>query len=155
MRHRSTLDVLNDLRAADRLIEIEDEVDPHLEMAEIQRRVYARGGPALWFKKLPGCRFTAASNLFASLEQARYLFRDTLESVRRLIEIKLDPSALPRQPLRYAGVPWTALRMLPRYSRRGDVTAHQTRLSELPQIKCWPDDGGAFVTVTTPQLSPI
>ncbi|NLE19169.1 MAG: UbiD family decarboxylase, partial [Propioniciclava sp.] len=105
MKHRSTRDVVNDLRAGGRLIEITDPVDPHLEMAEIQRRVYARGGPGLLFSNVIGCRFPMASNLFGSLEQARYLFRETLEAVRRLIELKLDPSALPKRPLRYAGSP--------------------------------------------------
>lgn len=147
MKHRSTQDVIDDLRAGNRLLQIDDEVDPHLEMAEIQRRVYANGGPALLFTNVKGCQFPAASNLFGSLEQARYLFRDTLESVRRLIEIKLDPSALPKHPFRYAGVPFTALRMLPRGTRRGDVQANQTTVSKLPMIKCWPDDGGAFVTL--------
>ncbi|MEM6978168.1 MAG: UbiD family decarboxylase [Planctomycetota bacterium] len=147
MNHRSTRDVVEDLRRGGRLIEVKDEVDPHLEMAEIQRRVYASGGPGLLFSNVRGCRFPMASNLFASLDQARYLFRHTLESVRRLIEVKLDPSALPKQPLRYARVPWTALTMLPKFTRRGPVMEHSCRLSELPQLKCWPDDGGAFVTL--------
>lgn len=147
MKHRSTRDVVNDLRAGGRLIEITDPVDPHLEMAEIQRRVYARGGPALLFSNVIGCRFPMASNLFGSLEQARYLFRDTLESVRRLIELKLDPSALPKRPLRYAGSPLTALRMLPRYTRRAAVAENRIALRDLPQLKSWPDDGGAFVTL--------
>ncbi len=147
MKHRSTRDVIDDLRAGDRLIQIDDEVDPDLEMAEIQRRVYARGGPGLLFTNVRGTGFPAASNLFGSLEQARYLFRDTLESVRRLIEVKLDPSALPKRPFRYAGVPLTAIRMLPRYTRRGPVRQSQTTVSQLPMIKCWPMDGGAFVTL--------
>ncbi len=138
---------MDDLRNHQRLIQIDDEVNPHLEMAEIQRRVYARGGPGLLFTRLRGCRFPAASNLFGSLEQARFLFRSTLESVRKLIEVKLDPSALPRRPARYAGVPLTALRMLPRKSRRGLVGACRAKVSDLPMLKCWPDEGGAFVTL--------
>lgn len=147
MKHRSTRDVVDDLRAGGMLIQVDDEIDPHLEMAEIQRRVYASGGPAVLFTRPAGCRFPMASNLFASLDQARYLFRDTLESVRRLIEIKLDPAALPKRPFRYAGVPLTALHMLPKFVRRGPVAANSCRISELPQLKCWPDDGGAFVTL--------
>lgn len=147
MKHRCTRDVVEDLRRGGRLIQIDDAVDPNLEMAEIQRRVYAGGGPGLLFTNVQGYGFPAASNLFGSVEQARYLFRDTLESVRRLIEVKLDPSALPKQPLRYAKVPLTALRMLPRHVGKGPVQAHRCRVSELPMIKCWPDDGGAFVTL--------
>ncbi len=147
MKHRCTRDVIEDLRSGGRLIQVDEEVDPNLEMAEIQRRVYARRGPAILFTRVRGCRFAAASNLFGSIDQARYLFRDTLESVRRLIEVKLDPSALPKRPFRYAGVPLTALRTLPRRTGRGSVQQRRCRLSELPMIKCWPDDGGAFVTL--------
>ena len=74
-------------------------------------------------------------------------FRDTLESVRRLIEVKLDPSALPKSPVRYAGVPLTALRMLPKFTRRGAVMQNSTSVSQLPELKCWPDDGGGFITL--------
>jgi 4-hydroxy-3-polyprenylbenzoate decarboxylase len=116
-------------------------------MAEIQRRVYASGGPAIYFSNVEGCRFGCASNIFGSLEQARYLFRKTLESVRRLVELKIDPQALPRRPWRYAGVPFTAIRMLPVKRRGGAVTKNQCRLSDLPKIHSWPRDGGAFVTL--------
>lgn len=147
MKHRSTRDVVNDLRAGGRLVEIDDEVDPNLEVAEIQRRVYASGGPAVLFSNVRGCSFPMAANLFGSLDQASYLFRDTIESVRRLIEIKVDPSVLARRPLRYAAAPLAGLRMLPKKARSGAVQDHSTTLSNLPQLKCWPDDGGAFVTL--------
>ncbi|MEE2935025.1 MAG: UbiD family decarboxylase, partial [Planctomycetota bacterium] len=147
MKHRSTRDVVDDLRSAGRLIEIDDPVEPALEIGEIQRRVYANGGPALLFKNLQGSRFHAVSNMFGTLEQARYLFRDTLESVRRLIEVKIDPAALPRRPLRYAATPLTALRMLPRKTKRGLVQSQQCQLSDLPMIQSWPGDGGPFVTL--------
>jgi 4-hydroxy-3-polyprenylbenzoate decarboxylase len=147
VKHRCTRDVIEDLRSGGRLIQVDDEVDPNLEMAEIQRRVYAAGGPALLFTNVRGCKFAAASNLFGSIDQARYLFRDTLQSVRRLIEVKIDPSVLQRRPLRYMGVPLTAWRMLPRLTSKGPVQANRCRVGDLPMIKCWPDDGGAFVTL--------
>ncbi|QDT13709.1 UbiD family decarboxylase [Planctomycetes bacterium K23_9] len=147
LKHRSTRDVVEDLRADGRLIQVDDEVDPNLELAEIQRRVYLRGGPGLLFTNVRGTKFPMASNLFGSLEQARYLFRHTLESVRRLIEIKIDPSALPKRPFRYRGVPLTALHTLPKKVRRGPVSANSCTVADLPQLKCWPDDGGGFVTL--------
>ena len=147
VKHRSTKDVVNDLRSNGRLIEIADEVDPYLEMGEIQRRVYQSGGPAILFTNVTGTRFPMVSNLFASLDQARFLFRHTLESVRRLVEIKIDPSALAKRPFRYAGIPMTALRTLPKFVSRGAVRKHQCRLSDLPKLHSWPDDGGPFVTL--------
>lgn len=147
MKHRSTRDVVADLRAGGRLIEVTDPVDPRLEIAEIQRRVYANGGPALLFSNVQGCRFPMAGNLFASLDQARYLFRDTLQQVRQLIELKVDPGQLMRRPWRYATAPLTAVRMLPRYTRRAAVAANRIALNELPSLVSWPDDGGGFITL--------
>ena len=41
VKHRSTRDAVEDLRKGGYLIQIDEQVDAHLEMAEIQRRVYA------------------------------------------------------------------------------------------------------------------
>src|SRR5437762_5893034 len=114
MSHASLHDCIEDLARAGHLVRIDTEVDAELEAAEIHRRVFRAGGPALHFARVKGCRFSMASNLFGTLERARYLFRDTLEGVRRLVELKVDPAALWRRPLRYLGVPLTMLRMLPR-----------------------------------------
>lgn len=147
MKHRSTRDVVDDLANGDRLIQVEEPINPHLEMAEIQRRVYSSGGPAILFTNVIGCCFPMVGNLFGSIDQVRYLFRDTLESVRRLIELKIDPTAFTRHPLRYGWSPLTAIRMLPRKVRRGPVMEGRIELSDLPRLKCWPEDGGAFVTL--------
>ncbi|MEM7452855.1 MAG: UbiD family decarboxylase, partial [Planctomycetota bacterium] len=37
--------------------------------------------------------------------------------------------------------------MQPKKKRSGAVLKNTCRLPELPQLKCWPDDGGAFVTL--------
>src|SRR4051812_122810 len=109
MAHASLRDCIEDLHHAGHLVRLEAEVDANLEAAEIHRRVYRAGGPALHFARVKGCRFPMVSNLFGTLERARYLFRDTLESVRRLVELKVDPGQAWRRPFRYAGVPFTAL----------------------------------------------
>ena len=135
------------LARAGELVRIEQEIDPHLEAAEIQRRVYAAGGPALLFARVKGSRFPMASNLFGTMKRAELLFADSLDRVRRLFELKADPSAVLKRPLRYLGVPLTALTLLPRSVRSGPVLAGQCSLRELPQLVSWPDDGGPFVTL--------
>ena len=131
---------------AGQLVRIEEEIDPHLEAAAIHRRVYRAGGPALFFARVKGTPFPMVSNLFGTLERMRFLFRDTLDSVRKLVELKTDPGAL-RRPWRYWNVPFIAWRMRPKFARSGPVLAHTTTLSQLPQLKCWPLDGGPFVTL--------
>ncbi len=147
MGHRSMRQCVADLERAGHLVRLEDEVDPDLEAAEIQRRLYQAGGPAALMTRVKGCRFPMVCNLFGSLERARFLFRETWDEVQRLIELKTDPERFRRQPLRYWKAPLAALRMLPRRVRRGAVLRNTLRLSELPQLKSWPMDGGAFITL--------
>ena len=147
MGYRNLQACVADLERTGQLIRIDQEIDPHLEAAEIQRRVYAAEGPALLFTQVKGCRFPMVSNLFGTTERTRFLFRDTLDRVRRLVELKIDPMQLMKRPFRYAGVPFTALHMLPKSVSRGPILANQTTIDQLPQLKSWPDDGGAFVTL--------
>jgi 4-hydroxy-3-polyprenylbenzoate decarboxylase len=147
MAYASLADCVDDLERDGQLIRIEEEVDADLEAAAIQRRVYRAGGPALYFGRVKGCRFPMVSNLFGTLPRARFIFRHTLEAVRKVVELKVDPTGFWKRPLRYLGVPFTALHMLPRRVASGPVLANEARLSELPALKCWPDDGGPFITL--------
>jgi 4-hydroxy-3-polyprenylbenzoate decarboxylase len=147
MGYRSLAECVRDLESTGQLIVIDQEVDPHLEVAAIQRRVYQAGGPALLFRRAKGTAFPLLGNLFGTLERSRFLFRDTLDSVRRLVELKADPGAIARGPWRYRGVPRTLWRLLPRRARSGPILSHQIRIGELPSVQCWPRDGGPFITL--------
>ncbi len=147
MGYRNLRECVADLERSKQLVRLEHEVDPYLEAAEIHRRVYQAGGPAVFFARVRGCRFPMVSNLFGTLERTRFLFRDTLAAVRKLVELKVDPGNLGRRPWRYLGAPRTLWRMRPKFRRWGPVLAHRTSLRELPQLVCWPRDGGAFVTL--------
>jgi len=129
------------------LIRIPAEVDPYLEMAEIHRRVFDAGGPALLFEKVKGSPFPALSNLYGTKERTTFLFRNTLEQVQRLIQLKADPSDFFRHPMRYLKTPSTALNGLPMKAWKKPILHGKTTLDKLPQIVCWPKDGGAFITL--------
>jgi len=144
---RSTRQVVEDLRSHGRLIEIADPLSTYLEIAEVQRRVYANQGPAILFSNPIGSAFPMVSNLFGSLEQARFLFRKSIDRVRRAIELKIDPNQLFIRPMRYLGAPWTAWTMLPKRVRTGPVLQNETTIDGLPQLTSWPGDGGPFVTL--------
>src|SRR5262249_5300199 len=79
--------------------------------------------------------------------RTRFLFRDALEAVRHLVELKIDPGAFWKRPWRYRSVPWTLWHTLPKFVRSGPILTRQTTVTQLPQLKCWPRDGGAFVTL--------
>ncbi len=138
---------MTDLERAGHLVRLPDEVSATLEAAEIQRRVYRSGGPAILFENVAGCRFPMVSNLFGSVERARFMFRETWEHVRRLIELKMDPNQFWLHPSRYLRSIPTALHMRPRRRSHGPVLECELTIDQLPQLKSWPDDGGAFVTL--------
>ncbi|MBL8823421.1 MAG: UbiD family decarboxylase [Planctomycetia bacterium] len=138
---------VSDLERTKQLVRIDHEIDPNLEIAAIHRRVYHAGGPALLFTRVKGCSFPMLSNLFGTLERSRFLFRDTIETVRKLVELKIDPANFAKKPFRYWNVPFAALKMLPKKAWRSPLLAHQTTISQLPKLKCWPNDGGSFVTL--------
>ena len=67
MAYKSLRAAALDLEKTGQLIRIKSEVDPDLEIAEIHRRFFDAGGPALWFENVKGSPFTALSNLYGCL----------------------------------------------------------------------------------------
>lgn len=148
MGYKSLRACAEDLEKNGQLVRVREEVDPDLEMAEVHRRIFESGGPALLFERVKGSPFQAISNIYGTFERTEFIFRHTLRRVQKVIELKADLSRLLRDPLRYRGTPFTALSGLPRRQQSGvPVLYGRTRISELPQIKSWPMDGGAFVTL--------
>jgi len=147
MGYRSLRECVSDLERTAQIAVIDQEIDPHLEAAAIQRRVYQAGGPALSFSRVKGTEFPLVGNLFGTLDRARFLFRDTLEAVRRLVELKVDPGAAARSFWRYRGVPRTLWHLRPTITRRGAILENQTTIDRLPAIQSWPADGGPFITL--------
>lgn len=141
-------DAVRDLERHGDLIRVKSEVDPNLEMAEIHRRVFDAKGPAILFERVKGSPFPAVSNIYGTFERTEFLFRHTLEKVQRVVELKADPTSFFKQPTRYLGAPFTALTALPMRSRFGaPILYGKTTIDQLPQIKSWPMDGGAFITL--------
>jgi 4-hydroxy-3-polyprenylbenzoate decarboxylase len=147
MGYRTLRACLDDLAATGQLLTIDEPVDPYLEVAEIQRRVYRAGGPAILYTRPKGCSFPLVSNLFGSIERLRYIFRDTLDDLRQLMRLKADPGDLVRRPALWFVASKAGLHALPRRVKRGSVLAHEIKLSQLPRVTCWPNDGGPFITL--------
>lgn len=147
MSYKSLEHCLADLEKNGQLLRIKHEVDPYLEMAEIQRQVYAQRGPALLFERVKGSPFRAASNIFDTFERTAFIFRHTLKKLKKVIEIKRDPFRFLRMPGKYLDTPFTALKALPMRTMRGPVLKNTTTIDQLPQIVSWPMDGGAFITL--------
>lgn len=147
MIHRTLRQCVEDLKTAGQLVVLDEPVDAYLEAAEIQRRLYASGGPAVLMTRVKNCRFPMLCNLFGTLDRAHFIFRDTLENVRRLIELKVDGSQFLKRPMRYGRAGRAALQTRPRRCHSGPVLGNRIAVSDLPQLVSWPDDGGPYITL--------
>ncbi len=146
MAYSSLEDCLKDLERNGHLIRIKEEVDPYLEMAAIHLRIYEAKGPAILFEKVKGSKYQAVSNLYGTLERSKFIFRNTIDKVEQLIELKKDPIKAIKQPFKNLSAALAALKALPKKSSF-NFPFEEIKITDLPLIHHWPMDGGAFVTL--------
>jgi 4-hydroxy-3-polyprenylbenzoate decarboxylase len=147
MGYRNLQECVADLERQGMLRRIETPLDPRLEIGAVQRRVYQAGGPALLFTNPLDCSYPLLGNLFGTLERTRFIFRDTLDDIRRLVDLKINPFSALKHPLDALKAPFAAVNLLPKTVSSAPSLECRTRLSHLPQLVSWPMDGGAFITL--------
>lgn len=139
------------------LIRIAVPVSPELEIAEITDRISksAGGGKALLFEN-NGTDFPLLINAFGSEKRmALALGCENLESIGTEIESLFKQLASPKNGLlaKIKFLPFlsrVASWMPKRISGRGkcqEIVIKQPDLTKLPILKCWPADGGRFITL--------
>ena len=150
--HRNLRSFLDLLRREKDLINVETEVDPYLEVAEIHRRVIERGGPALLFKRVKGSAFPVITNLFGTARRIELAFGKKPEHfIQQLVNVA--ESLLPpnRSELwKNRRLVRDFLKLGTRNVSRGPVTEivqRPARLGELPVLTTWHEDGGPFITL--------
>lgn len=147
MTYHSLSDCLTDLEKNGHLVRIHEEVDPNLDMAAIQLRVFAKAGPAILFEKVKGSKYKTVSNLFGTIERSNFMFRTTLTTMQELVQVRNNPMAVLKKPLRYISTGMAAYKALPKKASFASAGFKEIKISDLPLIKHWPMDGGAFVTL--------
>lgn len=129
-------------------------VNPHLEITEIVDRVSKRNGPALLFEKVENSPYPLLINAFGSLERMQLaLERRDLSQITQDLLNKLKPD--------FSTGFWGKLRTLsqlreynsyfPKLVAKGIcqevVEKESPSLDKLPVLKCWPEDGGRYLTL--------
>ena len=129
------------------IINIEAEVNPYLEAAEIHRRVIDRGGPALLFKRVKGSRYPVVTNLFGTARRIELAFGPRPEQfVRELTH--LAESLLPPRPSELWQHRSLALELLRLGTKNTELAPvkqvgdRAARLNALPVLNTWDDDRG-------------
>src|SRR3954469_603524 len=148
-------DFLADLDKRRLLTRVAEPVSPDLEIAAVTDRACKMpgGGPALLFERPTGFDMPVASNVFGSIERMCLAL-----GVKTLDDLAAEINQLmaPQMP---EGIV-DALKMLPMVGRLRDLMPKTVRdapcqevvsrdgtLDELPILKCWPEDGGRYITL--------
>ncbi|MDH7480304.1 MAG: UbiD family decarboxylase, partial [Syntrophomonadaceae bacterium] len=129
------------------------EVDPVLEITEITDRVSKAGGPALLFENVKGSRMPLLINAFGSRERMELaLGVESIDDIAQDILSFLQPNI----PYSF----WDKLKLVPKLKEVAsflpktvkkapcqEVVNLDPSLDDLPVLKCWPGDGGKFITL--------
>ncbi|MBI3666169.1 MAG: menaquinone biosynthesis decarboxylase [Acidobacteria bacterium] len=154
MAYADLREFLHALESRGELLRVAAEVDPILEITEVADRAVKKGAPALLFEHPKGYRIPVAINLFGS---------------KRRMEIALEVDAIPQVAARiseYLEMKMPEglvgkLKMLPKLAEMGSFFPKSVKdgpvkevilrdnfsVLDFPVLKCWPQDGGRFITL--------
>jgi len=141
------------LAARGELRDVAAEVDPVLEVTEIADRLVRAGGPAVRFSHPRGASYPLVVNLFGTAARAAFAL-----GVSDFNEIGARIAALVHTPVPESFL--EKLRALPKLAEMSSWTPRTVKaapcqevveegpsLDALPILKCWPQDGGRFITL--------
>lgn len=134
------------------LTEINTQVDPELEITEIADRVSKKYGNALKFNHVKGSDYPLVINLLGTYERLNLgLGVDHLDDIAAEIEDFMNLSSYATLRGKIEAIPKLAPLpfIFPRKIKHAPCqeVVEDADLSTLPIIKCWPEDGGKYITL--------
>ena len=157
--YKSLADFISKLECADELIRIGTPVSSELEIAEITDRMVKSegGGKALLFENTDK-GFPVLTNLYGSERRmAMALGVERMEDISERFDTLIGTITSPKEniidKLRLLPLLGEASQWFPhKKAGRGEcqqvvLEGEEAKLSLLPILKCWPEDGGRFVTL--------
>jgi 4-hydroxy-3-polyprenylbenzoate decarboxylase len=133
---------------------IKTEVSPELEITEILDRVVKNSGPALLFENVRGYKLPVFANAFGTMERMALALGvkhldEIVDRIQKLLELEAPSGLL------------EGIRMLPKLAEltsfapkhvssgpcKEVILKEGFSLNEFPVLKCWPCDGGRFITL--------
>ncbi|MHB8125831.1 MAG: UbiD family decarboxylase [Desulfitobacteriaceae bacterium] len=152
--HANLRSFINTLHREKLIIEIDTEVDPYLELAEIHRRVIENEGPAIFFKNVKGSKFPVVTNLFGTKKRVELaigqkpeiIVQHAVKALHQLIPLKTKVLWQERAwllDLAKIGLRNVSSNKAPVL----EVVEKNFNLGDLPVLTSWPEDGGPFVTL--------
>ena len=157
MAYKDLREFIEDLEKRGLLKRIRTEVDCELEITEITDRVSkmeGRGNVALLFEHVKGYDMPVLMNAFGSYERmAMALGVEKLDDIADEIReiLKLPYISLQNKLSVVSLIPMAKKAInFPKYVKNApcqEVVMEEPDLDKIPILKCWPQDGGPFVTL--------
>jgi 4-hydroxy-3-polyprenylbenzoate decarboxylase len=156
MAYKNLREFISALEKQGELKRIPFEVDTELEITEFADRAVKQGGPALLFEKPKGSSMPVLINSMASMRKMEIAME--VSSVDQVAARIVEFLELTKQkPEGMLG----KLKMLPKLAEMGSffpksvskapcqevVQTEGFSLFDIPVLKCWPDDGGRYITL--------
>lgn len=150
--HKNLRSFIEQLRRENEIVEIEAEVDPFLEIAEIHRRVIDEQGKALLFKNVKNSQFPVVTNLFGTVKRIELAFtkrpQQFVKNAVEMVDILLPPK--PKELWKYRQMGFDALKLGTKTVKNAPILerfSKEPKLTEVPLLQLWHEDGGHFVTL--------
>lgn len=150
--HSNLRSFIEQLRRENEIVEIEAEVDPYLEIAEIHRRVIEEQGKALFFKRVKNSIFPVVTNLFGTVKRIELAFgkrpQEFVKNAVEMVDVLLPPK--PKELWKYRQMGFDALKIGTKEVKNAPILerfSREPKLTELPLLQLWHEDGGHFVTL--------
>ena len=142
---------INELEKQGELIRVSEPVNPELEVTEIAIRAVKERTPAIIFENVIGSKIPLVINSMASMKRLEIaigrppeeLGEEILSFIQDINPPKLSSFWRNKKTI------WRLLKIRPKKVRGSIVQQEQNKydLSQMPILKCWPEDGGKFITL--------
>jgi 4-hydroxy-3-polyprenylbenzoate decarboxylase len=157
MKYKDLREFLSFLESKGELRRISAPVSRDLEITEIVDRVIASGGPALLFENVEGHSFPVVINLYGTHQRTAWALGvdhidELTERVRQVLGMVQTPPSGIMAKLSTLGTLAGLARSQPKMVRSGPcqdvvLTGDDADVNILPALKCWPEDGGRYITL--------
>ncbi len=136
------------------LVRIKAKVDPILEVTEITDRISKKGGPAILFEKVKGSQIPIVINLFGSYQRMSWAiglndFNEISQRFSGLLKTDLDMKL--KQKIEALLDLYKLSKSKPKEVKKAPcqeiIKEKDFSLFDYPILKCWPGDGGRFITL--------
>ncbi len=157
MAYKDLREFISALEEKNLLKRISTPVDVELEITEITDRVSKftdKKNVALLFENVKGYDMPVLINMFGSYERMSLALGvekldDAANDIREILKLPYVSFKNRLSVLSILGTAHKAINF-PKYVRNApcqEVVETEVNLDKIPILKCWPDDGGAFVTL--------